>query len=110
MIPRFYTVSSWAAIIVIVYWVQFYLYRYRPRLAIFLGVSLVATNLLCIYVENKDPAFAERALIAYTVQQGAIVHTDPKTLNIANLLSEFKGVSNRVVSDPVPAGRAILLQ
>ena len=105
VVPRFYTVSLWTAIIVIVYWVRCYLYPYWPKVAIFLGTSLVATNLLCIYVENKNPVFAERALVAYVFQHdGATVYTDPSTLRLAALLLEFKGVSNRVLSGPVPPG------
>ena len=105
-IPRFYTVTLWTAIVVIMYWMRCCLYRNWPKVSIFLGISLVATNLLCIYVEDKNPAFAERALVAYMVKNhGVVVNTDPLTLHNAYLLLEFKGVSNRVISDPVaPAG------
>jgi len=104
-IPRFFTVSLWTSIIVSVYWVRSYLYTYWPKLAIVLGIGLVAANLLCIYVENKNPAFAERALVEYVHQHdGVVVYTDPTTLRLAGLLLEFKGLSGRVLSDPVPAG------
>jgi Dolichyl-phosphate-mannose-protein mannosyltransferase len=104
-IPRFYAVTLWTAIVVIIYWMRCCLYRNWPKVSIFLAISLVATNLLCIYVEDKNPAFAEHALVAYMVQHDAVVvHTDPLTLHNAHLLLEFKGVSNRVISDPVSPG------
>jgi hypothetical protein len=105
VVPRFYTVSLWAAIIVIAYWVRRYLCTYWPKVAIFVGSGLVAAILLCIYVENKNPAFAERALVAYVVQHdGLVVYTDPTTLRLAALLLDFKGVSDRVRSGPLPPG------
>jgi 4-amino-4-deoxy-L-arabinose transferase-like glycosyltransferase len=105
VVPRFYTVSLWTAIIVIAYWVRRYLCTYWPKVAIFVGSGLVAANLLCIYVENKNPAFAERALVAYVVQHdGLVVYTDPTTLRLAALLLDFKGVSDRVRSGPLPPG------
>jgi 4-amino-4-deoxy-L-arabinose transferase-like glycosyltransferase len=105
VVPRFYTVSLWAATIIVIYWVRYYLYRYWPKFAIFVGTGLVASNLLCIYVENKNPAVAERSLVTYLLQHDSgIVYTDPSTLRTAGLLLEFKGVANRVRSDPVPPG------
>jgi 4-amino-4-deoxy-L-arabinose transferase-like glycosyltransferase len=105
VVPRFYTVSLWTAIIVVVYWVRYYLHIHWPKVALFLGTGLVATNLICIYVENKNPAFAERALVAYVLQHdGVVVYTDPTTLRLAALLLEFKGVSDRVRSGPLPLG------
>jgi 4-amino-4-deoxy-L-arabinose transferase-like glycosyltransferase len=104
-VPRFFTLSLWTAVIVVVYWMRSYLNAYWPKLAIVLATALVAVNLLCIYVENKDPVFAERALVAYVVQHdGGIVYTDPTTLRFASLLLEFQGASGRVRSDPVPSG------
>lgn len=104
VVPRFYTVSLWAAIIVSVCWLRYYLYAYWPKVAIFVGTGLIAINLLCIYVDNKNPAFAERALVAYVLQHDGTIYTDPSTLDIADVLLEFKGFSHRVRSDPVPAG------
>lgn len=49
--------------------------------------------------------FAERALVAYVVQNsGSTVYTDPTTLTRVRLLLEFEGVADRVVSAPAPAG------
>jgi Dolichyl-phosphate-mannose-protein mannosyltransferase len=106
VIPRFYTISLWAAIVVIAYWVRHCFHDHHQRkVAIIVGASMVGANLFCIYVDNKDPVFAERALVAYTMQHdGAIVYTDPTTLRFASLLLEFKGVAGRARSDPAPPG------
>jgi 4-amino-4-deoxy-L-arabinose transferase-like glycosyltransferase len=104
VVPRYYAVSTWAAIIVIVYWLRYGLSIWRPSLAILVGAGLVTINLLCIYVENKNPLFAERALVKYVVRHGGSVYTDPMTRTRAKLLLEFAGVSDRVFSGPVPPG------
>jgi 4-amino-4-deoxy-L-arabinose transferase-like glycosyltransferase len=94
VVPRFYTVSLWTATILIAVWLRYHVWTNWPRGAIFLGASLVAANLLGIYVENKNPALAERALVDYVVQhEGTVVYTDPTTFRVASLLSQFKGVS-----------------
>jgi hypothetical protein len=104
-VPRFYTMSLWAGIVVIACWIGHYLRTGRRKLAALAAAAMFAANLLCVYVENKDPLFAERALVDYVRQHdGIVVHTDPTTLDFASLLLEFHGVSDRVTSDPAPPG------
>lgn len=102
-VPRFYSISLWAGIVVVACWMGHCLRTRRQRLAASAAAAMFAANLLCIYVENKDPLLAERALVDYVRRHdGIVVHTDPTTLRFARLLLEFHGVSHRVTSDPAP--------
>ena len=62
-------------------------------LAFLVSVGLIAMNLTCIYLENKDPLFAERALVEYLSSHQGVVYTDPMTSARAELLLDFKGIS-----------------
>ena len=104
VVPRYYATFSWAAVIIVVYWLKQFLFVRWPKIATLAGVGLLTTNLLCVYVENKNPLFAERALVDYVFQHQTIVYTDPMTMTRAKLLLEFKGVSDRVLSGSIPPG------
>jgi len=68
----------------------------------FTAGGLIVLNFACIYLENKNPLFAERALINYVSRHEGIVYTDPMTLNRAKLLLEFAGAADRVRVGPMP--------
>jgi 4-amino-4-deoxy-L-arabinose transferase-like glycosyltransferase len=102
VVPRYYAVSTWAAVIIIAYWLHHLLITRKLKIAILTGIILLMANLLCIYVENKDPLFAERVLVKYVVQHDGVVYTDPMTMIRAQLLLDFEGASGRVLSDPAP--------
>jgi 4-amino-4-deoxy-L-arabinose transferase-like glycosyltransferase len=102
VVPRYYAVSAWAAAIIVVLWLARGVFPGRPTLALVAGACLLITNLLGIYVENKEPLFAERRLVEYVVTRGGTVYTDPMTLTRARLLLEFHDASDRVRSGPVP--------
>jgi len=105
VVPRYYAPFSWAALIIVVYWLNEFLLVRWPRVAVLAGVGLLTTNLFCVYVENKIPLFAERALVEYVAHHRGVVYTDPMTLSQAKLLFEFRGISSdRVLKDPAPAG------
>ena len=105
VVPRYYAPFSWAASIIVVYWLKEFLFVRWPRVAVLAGVGLLTTNLFCVYVENKNPLFAERALVEYMAHHRGVVYTDPMTLTRAKLLFEFRGISaDRVLKDPAPAG------
>jgi hypothetical protein len=104
VVPRYYAPFSWTAVIVVAYWLKQFLFVRRPRLAFLAGIALVAMNLLCVYVENKNPLFAERALVEYVSRHPGIVYTDPMTATRAMLLLKFRGSSDRVSAAMPPPG------
>jgi len=103
VVPRYYSIASWASVIVLAYSVRSF-FEWSPRLATFMCVGWLATNLLCIYVENKTPLFAERALVAHVLKHRVVIYADPMTVTRAKLLLEFEGVEKLVVSAPAPKG------
>jgi 4-amino-4-deoxy-L-arabinose transferase-like glycosyltransferase len=102
VVPRYYAVSTWAAVIIIAYSL-YYLYRtWRPSVVLSAGAGLLLVNLLCVQIENKNPLFAERGLVEYVKHNEGIVYTDPMTFARARLLLEFSGIADRVSVSPVP--------
>jgi 4-amino-4-deoxy-L-arabinose transferase-like glycosyltransferase len=104
VVPRYYATFAWAAVIIVAYWLRHCLFVRWPGLAFVGSIGLLAMNLLCVYVENKNPLFAERALIDYVSRHSDIVYTDPMTLTRSRLLLEFNGISDRVLSGAAPPG------
>jgi 4-amino-4-deoxy-L-arabinose transferase-like glycosyltransferase len=104
VVPRYYAPFSWTAVIIVAYWLKQFLFVRRPRLALVAGVGLLGANLLCVYVENKNPLFAERALVEYVSRYPGIVYTDPMTADRARLLLDFSGSRNRVSGNLPPPG------
>jgi len=106
VVPRYYAPFSWTAVIIVAYWLSQFLFVRWPRLALVAGIGLLAMNLLCVYLDNKNPLFAERALVEYVSRHPGIVYTDPMTMARARLLLEFRGSRNRVSGD-LPAPDAV---
>jgi 4-amino-4-deoxy-L-arabinose transferase-like glycosyltransferase len=104
VVPRYYAVSTWAAVILVACWLRALHVSGRPRLAALAAAGVIAGNLAGVYVENKNPLFAERHLVEIAAHTREPIYTDPMTLTRARLLLEFGGSSNRVRSEPVPPG------
>ncbi len=104
VVPRYYAVSTWVAVILVACWLRSLYASGRPRLAVLASVAMVAGNLAGVYVENKNPLFAERHLVEIAAHTREPIYTDPMTLTRARLLLEFAGSSNQVRSEPAPPG------
>lgn len=104
VVPRYYGVFTWTAVIVVAYWLRALYAAGRRGLAALAVAGLIAGNLVGIYVENKNPLYAERLLVALVARESAPVYTDPMTLTRARLLLEFSGLAERVKSGPPPPG------
>ena len=72
------------------------------RLAGLAGLTLlVGTNLVGIYVENRDPAFGEEKLAEIAANRpDAMIATDPMTHYRADILLRWAGATHRVTSAP----------
>jgi hypothetical protein len=105
-LPRYFSVPTFAAVLLVAMWLSCVRHHHSRSLAWLLGAGLVATNLLSIHIENRDPLFGERALVRFVSGTGEIVYTDPYTLHRAKqlLIWAGDGLSERVRSTPVPAG------
>jgi 4-amino-4-deoxy-L-arabinose transferase-like glycosyltransferase len=106
IIPRYYSVATWAAVIIVAYSVGCLSTR-QSKVAMFVCGAWLFSNLFCVYVENKNPLFTERALVDYVARHPGRVYTDPMTLTRAKLLLEFHGVAERVSSQPSDRGALV---
>jgi 4-amino-4-deoxy-L-arabinose transferase-like glycosyltransferase len=68
------------------------------------ALFLVGTNMLGIYVENKDSLFGERQLAALAAKPDRLIHTDPMTRYRADMLLRWEKAQARALPTPPPAG------
>ena len=105
-LPRYYSVTTLAAVVLTGIWITVVLSRRSRWAAGLLLATLVSTNLLCIYVTNRDPRFGERTLANFVADSTGIVYTDPATAHLARKFLEWReeGLVDRVRGAPPPAG------
>ncbi len=103
-LPRYFEVSTYAAVCLTVAWLGSQVWPRRPYLAAGLYALLIGTNLLAIYMDNRDPLFGEHALADWAVQHPGPIYTDPDTLDGAQFFLKAQGVSRFVSATPPPAG------
>jgi hypothetical protein len=105
--PRYYSVTTYSAAILMALWCQRHLIPRYGRLGIAALGLVLASGLLGIYVDNKNSLFGERALVAYVEESGDTVYTDPTTHRRTRMLLRFEGLEDRVISDRVPPAGAL---
>jgi 4-amino-4-deoxy-L-arabinose transferase-like glycosyltransferase len=105
--PRYFMISCAAACVLTGIALALLLQRGKARLPVLLAIAfLVGTNLLGIYVENKDMMFGERQLARLAAAQPkSIIHTDPMTRYRADMLLRWEKARPRVLSDAPDAGQ-----
>ena len=101
---RYYTVCAYVAAIVTAAWLVKGLSPGKPRLAIYLSLTILCVNLLAIYIDNRNQLFGERSLVALLETTGEDVYTDPVTHRRALFFLENAGVEKRVHSTIPPQG------
>jgi hypothetical protein len=105
LLPRYYLLPTVTLVMVFAAWLRMVLWRTRPRLAALLLAAMFASHLLGIYVDNRNPIFGERALVAYLQQTGETVRTDPETARRGGFIYDVAGVRDRVVAAPPEPGQ-----
>ena len=102
--PRYFMVTAAMAMMVTGIGIAT-LWPRRRMLAGGLMTLLVATNLVGIGVENKQPMFAERTLAAFArAHPDQRITTDPMTRYRADLLLRWAGAEGRVIAMPPARG------
>lgn len=99
VLPRYYMVTAYCLLVVIVVWIsnEFWLKRQNTLVIVLIGTLVI--NLIFISIDNKNPKFAEKALVAYLKQSQGKVYTDPLTAEDAIWYCRWEGVDcNRIVS------------
>lgn len=107
LLPRYYMVAAYCLLIVCAIWTSTELWSQRQRLAIgVLIISLIA-NLLSIAIDNKNPRFAERSLVAYLKRTQGMVYTDPLTAYNADWYCRWEGVDCSRIIAGVPKPKTL---
>jgi hypothetical protein len=105
-VPRYFIVLAWAAAVVGA-WGVTYLWERHRRLAAAacLGGALLA-NVAALSVENTDPRFIERELLAWVLAHPSErIHTDIETFNRAAFFFRFANATlDQVSTDRPPTG------
>ncbi len=102
--PRYFTVTAYAAAILIAIWLYRTLTARRLLLAGASIALLFGANLAAIYLDNKNPLFGERSLRAYLEANETAVRTDPVTARRAEFLLKIDGRDNLVTGGLPQAG------
>jgi 4-amino-4-deoxy-L-arabinose transferase-like glycosyltransferase len=104
--PRYFIVTAAAACILTGIALALLWQRSGKRwLVLLVALFLLSTNLLGIYVENKDFVFGERQLAAVAVERpNEKLYTDPMTRYRADMLLRWEAAQPRVLAEPPAAG------
>lgn len=93
-LPRYFTVSSVTATMVVAIWLAHGLPRLR---AIQLALLHVLLALMLVYLANREPLWGARQLVKLVRQETAtIFYTDPSTADDASFLLASQGLAGRV--------------
>ena len=108
--PRYFMVTCASACILTgVALAQLWQRHSRQWAVLLVAAFLLGTNLLGIYVENKDSMFGERKLAALTAAQPAqIFHTDPMTRYRADMLLRWEAAQPHVLAQAPQTGALYL--
>jgi 4-amino-4-deoxy-L-arabinose transferase-like glycosyltransferase len=108
VIPRYFSVAAGAAIIPLAA-AGGCLWRASARAATAWTVALAALCLPLLAVENTDPLFTVRRLVAVAATHAEPIHTDPYTANQAAIPLAFAGLTGRVTADPPTPGALVAI-
>lgn len=107
LLPRYYMVTAYCLFVVVAIWASTDVWRRRRILAIVGSALFVLANLAAIYVDNRNPRFAERALVEYLGVSSGPVYTDPLTAHNADWFCRWaKQDCTRVKAGPPEPNRA----
>ncbi|AMO72121.1 ArnT family glycosyltransferase [Sphingorhabdus sp. M41] len=107
--PRYFLITALAiAIVAGIALYQLWITKGRARTAIAILFIIVATNLLGIFVENRQPLFGERQLAQIAAQNSEIIYTDPMTRYRADMLLKWENEQAAVIGDIPPDGALFL--
>lgn len=106
LVPRYFIISAWCASVVVGWWLGTLWMEQRRTLFAMLAAGYVLAGALALSVENTDPRFVERQLVAWVRDHPMqSIHVDPETALRSRYLFDFAGLSmNRVIVQPPPPG------
>jgi hypothetical protein len=100
--PRYFTVTVYAAVLVVAVWLQT---PSLKRISFGLIALLSAGDLLMLYLDNKSLMFCEKTLVALARTSDEPIYTDTNTLvDGASFLLKYTAPGHTVVAGLAPAG------
>jgi len=97
-LPRYYSVTSYAALVIVIAW-MYSLFHKNKIVSVILFTLFFSANFIGLYVENKQPIFGERVLKQWLVNNlDKEIYTDPITRSSAGFLLRTAGLEHRVHS------------
>ena len=107
--PRYFMITAASACILTGIALALLWQRGRTRWALLIAAFLLGTNLLGIYVENKDSMFGEHVLAKLAEDRPKdIIYTDPMTRYRADMLLRWEKAQPRVLGEPPKYGTLYL--
>lgn len=105
LLPRYYMVTAYFLVLVSAVWLARAVWPRRPKTVVAIIVAVLLTNMLCVAVDNKNPKFAQRALVDYLKHSSGTVYTDPLTADDTDWYCRWAGVDcGRIVTTPPGEG------
>jgi 4-amino-4-deoxy-L-arabinose transferase-like glycosyltransferase len=101
--PRYFMIPATVGCIVTGIALALLWERAKWRVAV-LTLFIISTNMLGIYVENKDSMFAERTLAATAITSESPLYTDPMTHYRADMMLKWEGELDQTYLTPPPPG------
>ena len=107
--PRYFMITAASACVLTGIALALLWQRGRTRWALLIAAFLLGTNLLGIYVENKDSMFGEHVLAKLAEDRPKdIIYTDPMTRYRADMLLRWEKAQPRVLAEPPKYGTLYL--
>ena len=101
---RYFMVCAYSASLLVAVWLSQLLAAGRQRAALAGAALLLGSYAVALYVDNKQPLFAEQALADYVAAHPGTVYADPATAALAGLYLRWRGLEGRVIGAPPPPG------
>ena len=102
-LPRYYCVTTLCAAIIVSIWLTKALLPHHPKITVLTATLLIVTNIVAIYVSNREPLFGEKTLVRLAAETSEQIYTDPKTFGSAYFLLRTKGLDEKVSKKIPPA-------
>lgn len=106
LLPRYYMVAAYCLLIICAVWASTALWPRRKRIVIAMLTVALAINILSISIDNKNPKFAEKALVGYLKNSQGPVYTDPLTAHNADWYCRWEHVDCSRIQVGVPETEA----
>lgn len=106
---RYFMVTAYLLMVITAIWACLEMWPRRKRLTLVGGGIFLLVNLVSILLDNKNPRYGERMLVAYLAQSKGPVQVDPETFKRSDFYCKWSGQDcSRIRVGPPQSGAADL--